>query len=205
MSSHPAGGTAGVGDPPLLNIANALTVLRLLLVPVFVVTLFVGGGEDVVWRLVAFAVFVVAAATDRLDGQLARSRGLVTWFGALVDPIADKALMGAALVGLSILGVLPWWVTVVIVVRELGITALRFVVIRRRGVIPASRGGKAKTVAQTVAIGAFLLPLPLLLGSDTAATTAVLVLQWAMMAVALVLTVVTGAGYVRKAVRPRPA
>ncbi|MBN9790378.1 MULTISPECIES: CDP-diacylglycerol--glycerol-3-phosphate 3-phosphatidyltransferase [unclassified Pseudonocardia] len=205
MSSHPAGGTAGVGDPPLLNIANALTVLRLLLVPVFVVALFVGGGEDVVWRLVAFAVFVIAAATDRLDGQLARSRGLVTWFGALVDPIADKALMGAALIGLSILGVLPWWVTIVIVVRELGITALRFVVIRRRGVIPASRGGKAKTVAQTVAIGLFLLPLPELLGPGTAAATAVLVLQWAVMAVALVLTVVTGADYVRKAVRPRPA
>ncbi|MBO4237156.1 MULTISPECIES: CDP-diacylglycerol--glycerol-3-phosphate 3-phosphatidyltransferase [Pseudonocardia] len=205
MSSHPAGGTAGVGDPPLLNIANALTVLRLLLVPVFVVALFVDGGEDVVWRLVAFAVFVIAAATDRLDGQLARSRGLVTWFGALVDPIADKALMGAALIGLSILGVLPWWVTIVIVVRELGITALRFVVIRRRGVIPASRGGKAKTVAQTVAIGLFLLPLPELLGPGTAAATAVLVLQWAVMAVALVLTVVTGADYVRKAVRPPPA
>lgn len=205
MSSHPAGGAAGVGDPPLLNIANALTVLRLLLVPVFVVALFVGGGEDVVWRLVAFAVFVVAAATDRLDGQLARSRGLVTWFGALVDPIADKALMGAALIGLSILGVLPWWVTIVIVVRELGITALRFVVIRRHGVIPASRGGKAKTVAQTVAIGLFLLPLPELLGPGTSAATAVLVLQWAVMAVALVLTVVTGADYVRKAVRPRAA
>lgn len=206
MSSHPAGGAAGVGDPPLLNIANALTVLRLLLVPVFVVALFVGGGgEDVVWRLVAFAVFVVAAATDRLDGQLARSRGLVTWFGALVDPIADKALMGAALIGLSILGVLPWWVTIVIVVRELGITVLRFVVIRRHGVIPASRGGKAKTVAQTVAIGLFLLPLPELLGPGTAAATAVLVLQWAVMAVALVLTVVTGADYVRKAVRPRAA
>ncbi|MFG1636146.1 CDP-diacylglycerol--glycerol-3-phosphate 3-phosphatidyltransferase [Pseudonocardia alni] len=204
MSSHPAGGTAGVGDPPLLNIANALTVLRLLLVPVFVVALFVDGGEDVMWRLVAFAVFVIAAATDRLDGQLARSRGLVTWFGALVDPIADKALMGAALIGLSILGVLPWWATIVIVVRELGITALRFVVIRRRGVIPASRGGKAKTVAQTVAIGLFLLPLPELLGPGAAAT-AVLVLQWAVMAVALVLTVVTGADYVRKAVRPRTA
>ncbi|MEJ8279076.1 CDP-diacylglycerol--glycerol-3-phosphate 3-phosphatidyltransferase [Pseudonocardia spirodelae] len=201
---RPAGGAAGVGDPPLLNIANALTVLRLLLVPVFVVVLFAGGGHDVAWRLAAFAVFAVAAATDRLDGQLARSRGLVTWFGALVDPIADKALMGAALVGLSLLGVLPWWVTVVIVVRELGITALRFVVIRR-GVIPASRGGKAKTVAQTVAIGLFLLPLPVLVGPDTAAATAVLVLQWAVMAVALVLTVVTGVDYVRKALRPRPS
>ncbi|ANY08401.1 CDP-diacylglycerol--glycerol-3-phosphate 3-phosphatidyltransferase [Pseudonocardia sp. HH130630-07] len=199
-SSQPAGDTVPVGgEAPLLNIANALTCLRLLLVPVFVVALFTGGGEDTVWRLIAFAIFVVAALTDRLDGQLARSRGLVTWFGALVDPIADKALTGAALIGLSLLGLLPWWVTIVIVVRELGITVLRFVVIRR-GVIPASRGGKAKTVAQTVAISLFLFPLPLLLPD---LLVAVLVLQWAVMAVALVLTVLTGADYVRKAVRPQ--
>jgi CDP-diacylglycerol--glycerol-3-phosphate 3-phosphatidyltransferase len=146
-------------------------------------------------------VFVVAAATDRLDGQLARSRGLVTWFGALADPIADKALTGAALIGLSMLAVVPWWVTIVILGRELGITVLRFAVIRR-GVIPASRGGKAKTVAQTVAIGLFLLPLPLLF---PAFVTVVLVVQWAVMAVALVLTVVTGVDYVVKAVRARPA
>ncbi|MBC3190857.1 CDP-diacylglycerol--glycerol-3-phosphate 3-phosphatidyltransferase [Pseudonocardia sp. C8] len=197
-SSQPAGGTVPVGgEAPLLNIANALTCLRLVLVPVFVAALFAEGGTDVVWRLVAFAVFVVAALTDRLDGQLARSRGLVTWFGALADPIADKALTGAALIGLSMLAVVPWWVTVVILGREIGITVLRFVVIRR-GVIPASRGGKAKTVAQTVAIGLFLLPLPMLLPG---AVVAMLVVQWVAMAVALVLTVVTGVDYVVKAVR----
>ena len=198
-SSRPAGGTVPVGpEASLYNIANALTCLRLVLVPVFVVTLFVGGGADTFWRFVAFAVFAVAALTDRLDGQLARSRGLVTRFGALADPIADKALTGAALIGLSILGVVGWWVTVVILGREVGITVLRFVVIRR-GVIPASRGGKAKTVAQTVAIGLFLLPLPLLFPD---ALVPVLAVQWTAMAVALVLTVLTGVDYVIKALRP---
>lgn len=197
-SSQPAGETVPVGgQAPLLNIANALTCLRLVLVPVFVAALFTEGGTDTTWRLAAFAVFAIAALTDRLDGQLARSRGLVTWFGALADPIADKALTGAALIGLSILAVVPWWVTIVILGREIGITVLRFVVIRR-GVIPASRGGKAKTVAQTVAIGLFLLPLVLLFPG---AAVAVLAVQWTAMVIALVLTVVTGADYVVKAVR----
>lgn len=201
MSSagRPAGSAVpvGGGDAPLLNVANALTVLRLLLVPVFVVALLTADGRDLWWRLGAFAVFALAAFTDRLDGNLARRHGLETWFGALADPIADKALMGSALVGLSVLGLLPWWVTIVIAGREIGITVLRFVVIRR-GVIPASRGGKAKTVAQTVAIGLFLLPLAMLF---PAAPGPVLVVQWTVMAVALLLTVVTGVDYVYKAVR----
>jgi len=197
-SPQPTGGTVPVGgQAPLLNIANALTCLRLLLVPVFVAALLAEGGEDTFWRTTAFTVFVVAALTDRLDGQLARSRGLVTWFGALADPIADKALIGAALIGLSVLGIVPWWVTIVILGREAGITVLRFLVIRR-GVIPASRGGKAKTVAQTFAIGLLLLPLPLLFPD---ALAAVLVVQWTVLVVALVLTVVTGIDYVVKAVR----
>ena len=201
MSSNgrPAGSAVpvGGGGAPLLNIANALTVLRLLLVPVFALALLAEDGRDVTWRLVAFVVFALAAFTDRLDGQLARRRGLETWFGALADPIADKALTGTALIGLSVLGLVPWWVTVVIIGRELGVTVLRFVVIRR-GVIPASRGGKAKTVAQTVAIGLFVLPLPLLLPG---LVTAALVLQWSVMVIALMLTVLTGADYVRKALR----
>ncbi len=182
------------GAAPLLNIANALTCLRLLLVPVFVVVLFTDGGTDTRWRLTAFAVFAVAAFTDRLDGQLARRRGLVTWFGALADPIADKALTGAAFVGLSILGQVPWWITIVIMGREIGITVLRLVVVRR-GVIAASRGGKAKTAAQTLAIGLLLLPvLPAIAG-------AMVVVQWVALLAALVLTVVTGLDYVVKALR----
>ena len=150
-----------IGDPPdtvsAWNIANALTVFRLALVPVFVVALFAAVGHDLGWRVLAWAVFAVASITDRIDGDLARKRNLVTEFGKLADPIADKALIGAALIGLSVLGDLPWWVTVVVLARELGVTLLRFWVIRH-GVIPASRGGKLKTLLQAVAIGLYVLP-----------------------------------------------
>ncbi len=155
------------GAPPLLNIANVLTGVRLVLVPVFLAALFVDHGQSVQWRLAAFGVFAVAAFTDRLDGQLARSRGLVTAFGTVADPIADKALTGSALVGLSVLGMVPWWATLLMMGREIAITLLRFAVLRH-GIIPASRGGKAKTLVQAVAIGFYLLPLPELLGADTA-------------------------------------
>ena len=178
-----------------MNIANLLTGLRMVLVPVFIVALFVGDGHQTVARVVAFAVFVVAGITDRVDGQLARSRGEVTEFGKLADPIADKALMGAALIGLSILGDLPWWVTAVILVREIGVTVLRFAVLRH-GVIPASRGGKLKTLVQAVAIGLFILPL-----SGPWHTGA-----WVVMWIAIALTVITGIDYVISAIRkPGPA
>jgi CDP-diacylglycerol--glycerol-3-phosphate 3-phosphatidyltransferase len=179
------------------NIANVLTGLRLVLVPVFLVVLFVGDGHETIWRIAAFIVFAVAVITDRFDGALARSYGMVTEFGTLADPIADKALIGAALIGLSMLGDLPWWVTVVIMAREIGVTALRFAVLRR-GVIPASRGGKLKTLVQAVAIGLFVLPL-----SGPWLATA-----WVVMWAALVLTVLTGVDYVVSAARDsrgRPA
>ena len=178
----------------VVNIANGLTLLRLLLVPVFGWALFQDHGTDTTWRIVAFVVFAVASFTDRLDGDVARRRGLVTDVGKMADPIADKALTGTALVGLSALDLLPWWVTVVILVRELGITLLRFWVIRH-GVIPASRGGKYKTFLQTVAIGLYLLPLQNLLATVAA---------WVMGA-ALVLTVVTGIDYVARALALRRA
>jgi CDP-diacylglycerol--glycerol-3-phosphate 3-phosphatidyltransferase len=179
------------------NIANLLTGVRLVLVPVFLLALFVGDGHETVWRIVAFVIFAVAVITDRFDGALARSYGIETDFGKLADPIADKALVGAALVGLSMLGDLPWWVTVLIMAREIGVTALRFAVLRR-GVIPASRGGKLKTLVQAVAIGLFVLPLfgPWLTGA------------WVIMWAAIVLTVLTGVDYVVSAVkdsRGRPA
>jgi CDP-diacylglycerol--glycerol-3-phosphate 3-phosphatidyltransferase len=176
------------------NVANGLTLVRLLLVPVFGWALVQQDGTDTRWRLIAFVIFTVASITDRLDGDLARRRGLVTEVGKLADPIADKALTGTALVGLSALGLLPWWVTVVILVRELGITLLRFWVIRH-GVIPASRGGKYKTFVQSVAIGLYLLPL-----QDALATLA----AW-IMGAALVLTVLTGVDYVARALALRRA
>jgi CDP-diacylglycerol--glycerol-3-phosphate 3-phosphatidyltransferase len=184
----------------VLNIANVLTGIRLLLVPVFLAALLTADGLSVTWRLVAFGVFAVASITDSLDGDIARRRGLVTTFGTIADPIADKALTGSALIGLSVLGIVPWWVTVVIMGRELGVTLLRLLVLRH-GVIPASRGGKAKTALQTLAIGLYLLPLTELLG----ASATVDVVRVAVLAAAVVLTVVTGLDYVLRAARLRSA
>jgi CDP-diacylglycerol--glycerol-3-phosphate 3-phosphatidyltransferase len=182
------------------NLANVLTGVRMVLVPVFLVALFVGDGHEIVWRVTAFAVFAVAVITDRFDGALARSYGMVTEFGTLADPIADKALIGSALVGLSLLGDLPWWVTIVILVREVGVTVLRFAVLRH-GVIPASRGGKLKTLVQAVAIGLFVLPLYAWSGLW-------LTVAWVIMWAAVALTVLTGVDYVVSAIRDsrgRPA
>ena len=172
----------------LVNVANVLTVVRILLVPVFVVCLFAGGTA---WRLVALAAFCVASLTDLLDGRLARSRGLVTDFGKIADPIADKALTGAAQISLSVLGELSWWVTALILIREFGVTALRFAVIRR-GVIAASPGGKLKTLLQVIAICLYVLP---------ASLSPPDVVKQVVMAAAVVVTLVTGADYVVRAVR----
>jgi CDP-diacylglycerol--glycerol-3-phosphate 3-phosphatidyltransferase len=187
-----AQGTPGeVTVPPpvgIVNVANVLTVVRIFLVPVFVLCLIHGGTG---WRLGALVAFGGASFTDFLDGQLARKRGLVTDFGKIADPIADKALTGAALITLSALGELPWWVTGLILARELGITALRFAVIRR-GVIAASQGGKLKTLLQIVAICLYVLPPSLGLPA---------VIKEVVMGAALVVTLVTGADYVLRAVR----
>jgi CDP-diacylglycerol--glycerol-3-phosphate 3-phosphatidyltransferase len=170
------------------NIANALTILRIALVPVFGWLLLLEGGVSPTFRLLAAGVFLLATVTDSIDGDIARARGEVTDFGTVSDPIADKALMGMALVGLSIIGLLPWWVTVVVLVREVAITALRFLVIRH-GVMPASRGGKVKTVLQSVAIMLYVLPLHQ---------------SWHLIAVvtmtlAVIVTVATGVDYVVRA------
>ena len=177
----------------LVNLPNALTVLRLAVVPLFAVLLLQDSGLDDAGRYWATLVFVLAIITDRYDGLIARRTGQVTEFGKLADPIADKALTGTALIGLSILALLPWWVTVVILVREVGVTLLRFWVIRH-GVIAASRGGKLKTVVQALAIGLYILPLTGLLASG----------RWYVMAAALVLTVLTGVDYVYRALTLRP-
>ncbi|MFB6700499.1 MULTISPECIES: CDP-diacylglycerol--glycerol-3-phosphate 3-phosphatidyltransferase [Streptomyces] len=182
-------GTAAVNQASLWNIANILTMVRLLLVPGFVLLLFHNGGYDPAWRSFAWAAFAIAMITDLFDGHLARTYNLVTDFGKIADPIADKAIMGAALVSLSVLGDLPWWITGVIIARELGITLMRFWVIRH-AVIPASRGGKLKTLAQGTAVGMYVLAL----------TGPLATLRFWMMMVAVVLTVVTGLDYVRQAV-----
>ncbi|WP_053206743.1 CDP-diacylglycerol--glycerol-3-phosphate 3-phosphatidyltransferase [Jiangella muralis] len=178
--------------PSPWNIANALTVLRVVLVPLFGWLLLRHGGDDDASRVAAFFTFGVAMMTDRFDGDLARRRGLVTDFGKIADPIADKALTGMAFVGLSILGELPWWVTVVVLVREWGITALRFAVIRY-GVMAANRGGKLKTVLQALALGLYILPLPGWFDP----------IEGTVMAAAVIVTVVTGVDYVLSAIRLR--
>ena len=171
------------------TLANTVTVARIALVPVVVAAVLAddGGGG---WRWVAAGAFALAAGTDRLDGWLARRMDQVTDWGKLVDPIADKLLIGAALVMLSWLGEIPWWVTVVILVRELGITAMRFAVLRYV-VIPASPGGKLKTVLQSVGIGLFLLPLDRL-------PDVIGVIAWVVLGAAVVVTVVTGVDYLRR-------
>lgn len=181
---------------PIVNLANALTLMRLALVPVFLLALFAANGHDPKTRVAAFVIFAIAIITDRLDGTLARNYGMVTDFGTLADPIADKALIGAALIGLSMLGDLWWWVTVLVLAREIGITVLRFAVLHR-GVIPASRGGKLKTLVQAVGIGLLILPLQ----------GPWLVTAWTVMTAAVILTVLTGVDYVVSAVtdlRGRP-
>ncbi len=189
MSGQPQTGPLA-GRARIANLANTLTLLRLVLVPIFLLALFAGDGHQIAFRIVAFVIFAVAAITDRLDGLLARNYGMATEFGAFVDPIADKTLIGSALIGLSMLGELPWWVTVLILVREVGVTLLRLAVIRR-GVIPASFGGKLKTVVQATAIGLFVLPVsgPFLVAASV------------VMAAAIVLTVVTGIDYLASTIR----
>lgn len=171
--------------PSNWNVANALTVLRIVLVPVFLWLLLRHGGLDVADRWWAFAVFVVAMITDRIDGDLARKYGLITDFGKIADPIADKALTGAAFISLSAIGELWWWVTIVVLVREIGITLMRFAIIKY-GVMPASKGGKLKTALQALSLALFIAPLE---G----------VFFWiacAVMGAAVVVTVVTGLDYV---------
>jgi len=193
------GRIARSGDTPASNgnVANIITVVRILLAPLFIWMLLDDAGDLGTIRYLAAALFIIAIVTDSVDGLLARRQNLVTDFGKILDPIADKVLIGGALVSLSILGELWWWVTIVIMVREIGITVFRFVIIRIR-VVPASRGGKLKTVFQAVAISLYLVPTWLLLGDWMHWVNAV------VMAIALVLTVVTGVQYlVNAALRSR--
>lgn len=170
------------------NVANIVTVARILLAPVFVYLLIVDAGDNGVFRWVAAGLFLVAILTDAVDGFLARDRNLVTDQGKLLDPIADKVLIGGALVGLSILGELPWWVTVVILVREVGITVWRLVALRNH-VIPAGILGKVKTWVQAIAIGFALVPFPVLLGEWMN------VVNFVLMSAAVVLTLISGVEY----------
>ena len=176
------------------NIANIITVVRILLAPLFVWLVLLDGGEHGLWRFIAAGLFIAAIATDGLDGALARKRNLVTNSGIILDPIADKILTGGALIALALVAELPWWVVIVILAREMGITLFRLLVLSNR-VIPASRGGKLKTVLQAVTLSSWLVPTWLLLGSW------VFTLNWVLMGAVIVLTVVTGLDYLVKGLR----
>ena len=179
------------------NAANIVTMLRIAMVPFFGWALVAESGHTVTWRVVATAIFVIAAATDRVDGYLARKNNQVTNLGKILDPIADKVLIGTALVLLSVLGDVWWWVTILILVREAAITLMRFFILRY-AVMPASRGGKLKTVLQSIAISIYLLPLddlPAALGWLAAL----------VMAAALAVTLATGVDYAIKGWQVRRA
>jgi CDP-diacylglycerol--glycerol-3-phosphate 3-phosphatidyltransferase len=188
------GRVASRGETPASagNVANIVTVARILLAPVFIYLLIVDAGDNGLFRWIAAALFLVAILTDAVDGFLARDRNLVTDQGKLLDPIADKVLIGGALVGLSILGELPWWVTIVILVREIGITVWRLVALRDH-VIAAGILGKIKTWVQAIAIGFALVPFPSLFGEWMN------VVNFVLMSAAVVLTLVSGVEYLWQA------
>ncbi|MBD8539871.1 CDP-diacylglycerol--glycerol-3-phosphate 3-phosphatidyltransferase [Frigoribacterium sp. CFBP 8751] len=194
FSFHGRVASKGPGPASTANIANVITVVRILMAPLFIAWLLIDDGADGSLRVWAAVLFVVAILTDSLDGMLARGLDLVTDFGKIVDPIADKVLIGGALVSLTILGELPWWVTALILVREVGITVYRFAVLRDR-VIPASRGGKVKTVLQAAAVTLALFPLWNVVGEGMHWVNGVL------MTAATVATLVSGADYMRVAMR----
>lgn len=189
-------------QPTNWNLPNALTSLRILLVPLLGWLLLHDGGDDFAYRWWAFGVFTAAVVTDRIDGDIARRRNLVTDFGKLLDPIADKAITGMAFIGLSIIGELWWWVTIVVLGREWLITLVRLLVIRY-GVMAASRGGKIKTVLQAVALCGLILPLRRFPRPFDQVGEALWWVAMAIMLAAVVITVVTGFDYLREAVRVR--
>ena len=181
------------------QLPNAITIARILCAPVFLWLLLADAGAGGGLRWAAGIVFIVAIATDGVDGYIARRFDIVSDLGKLLDPIAAKALTGVAFVGLSILGELDWWVTIVVLAREIGITVYRCMVVRDH-VLAAAWMGKLKTVAQAVALSIALLPLASL--SDAAVWQSTV--WWAgvvTMTIAVVLTIASGIDYVVSEVR----
>lgn len=187
-----------VERPSNLNLPNILTTLRIVLVPFFGAALLMDGGDSVAWRLTAFVIFVVAMITDKIDGDIARARGLVTDFGKIADPIADKAMTGMAFVGISVIFESPWWwaVTIVVLVREWSVTILRLSVLSKV-VIAADNLGKLKTTVQVIGLSGLVLPFldPDLPGWMETPGEVLYWLAVALTGVAVVLTVVSGAQF----------
>ncbi len=176
------------------NIANLVTIIRMLVAPLLLWLVLLDGGAHELWRIFGAMIFIIAISTDGLDGALARKRNLVTPSGVILDPLADKMLVGSALVSLAIVNELSWWVVAVVLGRELAISAVRLIKITEKA-LPVSRGGKLKTIIQAIALSSWLLPSWLLLGNW------IFVVNWILMAAVLVATVVTGFDYVYRALR----
>lgn len=184
------------------NVPNALTTLRIVMVPFYGWALLVDGGESVLWRTVAFVIFTLAMVTDKIDGDIARKHNLVTNFGKIADPIADKALTGMAFIGLSIIGEIWWWVTVLVLLREWSVTFMRLS-IAKHVVLAANASGKLKTVLQAIALGMLTLPLREVEG---ALEVPGLVLWWiavVLLAAAVVMTMYSGYEFFRDAFKQR--
>lgn len=171
-----------------MNLPNFITIARIAFLPIGAFALFYNDGDDPQWQIFSWWIFFILGLSDILDGKLARARNSITEFGKLIDPIADKAMLGTAMISLSILGRMPWWITIVIMAREIGITIFRFAYIKK-GVIPANKGGKIKTLFQSFGVGFYILPLSenLYLFRDS--------FMWA----AIILTVGTGIYYIQSA------
>jgi CDP-diacylglycerol--glycerol-3-phosphate 3-phosphatidyltransferase len=165
---------------------NTLTVTRILLIPIGVYTLFFDGGDNPTFQIISYLIFFTLGMTDIVDGRWARHSNRITPLGTFLDPVADKALIGSAMISLSILDRFPWWITILILTREIGITLFRLLVIKN-GVIPASKGGKIKTLMQNFGVGFFILPLPQSLDW----------FKYGFMSVAIVLTVTSAYDYLR--------
>lgn len=176
---------------PAFVTPNLITVMRLVFIPVGAYTLFKNGGDDPTWQYISWAVFFALGMSDVLDGKLARSRGNITELGKFLDPVADKVMIGTAMVSLSILGKLPWWITIVILGREIAVTLLRILVIKN-GVIPANKGGKIKATMQGFGVGFYVLPLG----------QSLLWLRDGLMYATIIITMVTGAYYAKYAFMP---
>jgi CDP-diacylglycerol---glycerol-3-phosphate 3-phosphatidyltransferase len=203
VTERPAGAVRHHSPASNWNLPNALTTLRILAVPFFGWALLIDDGRSPGWRWVAWTVFALAMITDKIDGDLARKHNLVTDFGKIADPIADKALTGMAFVGLSLIGELWWWVTAVVLLREWGITLMRLWLVRAGVVLPAGQGGKLKTVVQTLALGLLVMPLRMFGGPWDPIGEALWWVAISLMGIAVALTVVTGVDYVRQTLAAR--
>lgn len=191
-----------IAKPSNWNLPNALTTLRILMVPLFGWALLQDGGDSVGWRVAAFVIFTLAMITDKIDGDIARARNLVTDFGKIADPIADKAITGMAFIGLSIVGDIWWWVTILVLVREWSITFAR-VSVMKHVVIPAAQSGKIKTALQGVALAGLTLPMRQVDGWMDVPGEVLFYASQVLLAAAVAMTVWSGYEFYREAWRQR--